>query len=192
MRYCPLGAIVRYQAIAIIVVALLCCICTPALAEVGFGFRGGVLIPDKDAFDDGGYDSDLLAGGVLEFDSNLGLTVETSLEYFSQSGDDGKINIFPFIVAAKYNFLPRYRTTPFVGVGVGTFFIDEERDKESTSKTQFGVRVSGGVRFLEDRRMNVVIEAARNFVDFKSQNAGSFQFTATVIIDFYPTVVGVP
>lgn len=191
MRYYSLVAIARYQAIAFIVVALLCCVGTPALAEVGFGFRGGVLIPDSDAFDDGGYDSDLLAGGVLEFDSNLGLTVETSLEYFSQSGDNRKVTIFPFLLSVKYNFFPRYRTTPFVGAGIGTYFIEEERGRDSTSKTQFGVRVSGGVRLLEDRRMNVVIEAARNFVDFESMNAGSFQFTASIIFDFYPTVVGV-
>jgi outer membrane protein W len=150
------------------------------------------MVPDKDAFNDAGYDSDLLVGGVLEFDSNLGLTVETSLEYFSQSGDDGKVTIFPFLLSAKYNFFPRYRTTPFVGVGIGTYFIEEEEGKNSTTKTQFGVRVGGGVRFLEDRRMNFIIEAARNFVDFKSTNASSFQVTASVIFDFYPTIVGVP
>lgn len=179
-------------AITFIVLALLCCISTPASAEVGFGFKGGILMPDRDPFQDE-YDSNILAGGVLEFDSNLGLTLETSLEYFGQNGStNGKITIFPFLLSAKYNFFPRYRTTPFVGVGIGTYFFDQELNDRHTSKTRFGVRVSGGIRLLEDRRMNIVIEAARNFVDFRDMNASSFQFTTSIIFDFYPSIIGIP
>ncbi len=179
-------------AIAFVVLALLCCVGIPASAEVGFGFKGGMLMPDRDPFQDE-YDSDLLFGGVLEFDSNLGLILESTLEYFSQSGDtNGKITIFPFLMSVKYNFFPRYRTTPFVGVGIGTYFFDQELNGNSVSKTRFGVRVSGGLRLLEDRRVNIVLEAARNFVDFRDMNASSFQFTGSVVFDFYPSIIGIP
>lgn len=163
---------------------------TAASAEVGFGFKGGMLMPDRDPFNDE-YDSDMIFGGVLEFDSNLGLTVESTLEYFSQKGNtNGEVTIFPFLLSAKYNFFPRYRTTPFVGIGIGTYFFDQEFNNVKTSKTQFGVRVSGGIRLLEDRRVNIVLEAARNFVDFKSMNASSFQFTGSLIFDFQPSIIG--
>lgn len=176
----------------VVIVALLGCLGLPARAEVGFGFKGGMLMPDQDPFQNE-YDSNILLGGVLEFDSNLGVTVETTLEYFEQDGNtNGSVTIFPFLLTAKYNFLPRYRTTPFVGVGIGTYFFDQEMNGLTTSKTRFGVRVAGGVRLLEDRRMNIVLEAARNFVDFRDMNASSFQITGSIIFDFYPSIIGFP
>ena len=192
----PVARARRYMMATVVMVALLCSAGTSAWAEVGFGFKGGILMPDQDPFKDE-YDADMLLGGVLEFDSNLGVTVESSLEYFSQDGShNGKITIFPFIVSAKYNFFPRYRTTPFVGIGVGTYFFDQDywdaniNQLRSSSKTQFGVRASAGLRMLEDRRVNIVIEAARNFVDFRDMNASSFQVTGSVIFDFYPSIIG--
>ena len=173
-----------------ILLVLVCWFPVLVRAEVGFGFKGGMLLPDQDPFKDE-FDEDILIGGVLEFDSNMGLTLEANLEYFSQKGNSGgDITIFPLIVSAKYNFFPRYRTTPFIGFGIGTYFFDRDFNGSSTSTTRFGTRVSGGLRFFEDRRLNFVVEAARNFVDFEDMNASSFQFTLSVLFDFYSSVIG--
>jgi len=184
---------IKTAAIVFTICMILCGLSFPAFAEVGFGFKGGMFIPDKNPFKDE-FDSDILLGGVLEFDSNLGLTIEANVEHYSQKGDHGgKITIFPIVISAKYNFLPRYRTTPFVGLGVGAYFFDREyADRPSKTKTKFGARVSGGLRFLEDRRMNLVIEGARNFVDFDNMNTSSYQVTLSIILDFYSSVIGTP
>jgi opacity protein-like surface antigen len=183
---------IKTVAIVGTVCLLLCGLSVSAFAEVGFGFKGGMLIPDQEPFKDD-FDSNYLFGGILELDSNLGLTLEADVEYYSQdSNRGGKITLFPMVLAAKYNFLPRYRTTPFVGVGIGAYFFDRDFDSSSKTKTKFGVRVSGGLRFLEDRRMNLVLEGARNFVDFDNMNTSSFQVTLSVILDFYPSVIGNP
>lgn len=183
---------IKTVAIVFTICILLCGLSVPASAEVGFGFKSGMFIPDQAPFKDE-FDSNYLVGGVLELDSNLGLTLEADVEYYSQNSNrDGKITIFPMVLAAKYNFLPRYRTTPFVGIGIGAYFFDRDFDSTSKTKTKFGVRVSGGLRFLEDRRINLVLEGARNFVDFDNMNTSSFQVTLSVILDFYPSVIGAP
>jgi opacity protein-like surface antigen len=183
---------IKTVASVLTVLTLLCCYSIPVFAEVGFGIKGGMWIPDQDPFKDE-FDSDMLLGGVLEMDSNLGLTLEANVEYYQQDGKSGgDITIFPLIVMAKYNFAPRYRTTPFVGMGIGTYFFDRKLNGTSRSTTRFGTRVAGGLRFLEDRRMNLVIEAAKNFVDFDHMNAGSFQVTLSILFDFYPGIVGTP
>jgi hypothetical protein len=178
------------------VLIVLCWLSIPAFAEVGFGIKGGILMPDRDPFKDE-FDSNFVLGGVLEFDSNIGPVVEADVEYYNQDSNNsklgGKITLFPIVVSLKYNFFPRYRTTPFVGLGVGAFFFDREYAKlGSKSKTRYGTRVSGGIRFFEDRRMNLVLEAARNFVDFDNSNASSFEFTVSILFDVYPNVVGAP
>ena len=183
-------------ATVIVVIMMVCCWSLPAAAEVGFGFKGGMLIPDQAPFKDE-FDSNYLMGGVLELDSNLGLTLEASVEYFQQNSNSsllgGELTLFPIVVSAKYNFLPRYRTTPFVGLGVGAFFFDRDyANGSSKAKTRFGARVSAGIRFLEDRNMNLVLEAARNFVDFDDDNASSYQVTFSFLVDLEPGVVGAP
>ncbi len=183
---------IKTIAVVFTVYLLLCSLSVPAFAEVGFGFKSGMLIPDQDPFKDE-FDSNYLVGGILELDSNIGFTLEANIEYYSdQSTQGGDITLFPMVLSAKYNFYPRYRTTPFVGIGLGAYFFDRDFDGRSNTKTKFGVRVSGGVRFLEDRRMNLVLEGARNFVDFDDMNASSFQVTLSVILDFYPSVIGAP
>jgi opacity protein-like surface antigen len=166
----------------------------PAAAEVGFGLRGGMMIPDQEPFNDE-FDSNYILGGVLELDSNLGLTLEATVEYFSQDSDNaalgGEISIVPIMFSAKYNFLPRYRSTPFVGIGAGAFFFDRDYDRGSKTKTRFGARVSAGFRFLEDRGMNVILEGARNFTDFDGDNASSFQVTFGLVFDLPPSLVGI-
>jgi hypothetical protein len=189
----------RYMKMAVgifTVLITLCCLSIPTYAEVGFGFKGGMLIPDQDPFKKE-FDSNFLLGGVLEFDSNLGPTVEADVEYYSQDSNNsslgGKVTIFPIVISGKYNFFPRYRTTPFIGIGVGAFFFDRDyADGSSKTKTRFGARVSGGIRFLEDRRVNLVLEGARNFVDFDDANASSFEVTLSVLFDLYPTVIEAP
>lgn len=186
----------RYRKISSIVVLIVSMVCGwnfEAAAEVGFGIRGGMLIPDQSPFKDE-YDSNFLVGGVLELDSNLGVVLEATVEYFQQDGDSGgEISIVPVLFSAKYNFLPRYRTTPFVGVGIGTYFFDrDDKDGSNESATRFGVRVSGGLRFFEDRRMNLVIEGARNFVDFDNDNASSFQVIMGLVFDLTASVIGNP
>jgi len=163
----------------------------PTYAEVGLGIKGGMLIPDQEPFKDY-FDSNVLVGGVLEFDSNMGPTVEANVEYYKGSGSGGDMTIIPLVLSLKYNFFPRYRTTPFVGIGIGTYFFDQDYKGKSTTKTRYGTRVSGGVRFLQDRQINLVFEAARNFTDFNDLNASSFQFTVSVIFDFTPTVISAP
>lgn len=185
---------IKTVAVVFTVCILFCGLSVPTFAEVGFGFKGGMFVPDQEPFKDE-FDSNFLIGGVLELDSNLGLTLEANVEYYSQESDaaqGGKITIFPMVLSAKYNFYPRYRTTPFVGIGVGAYFFDRDFDSRSKTKTKFGVRVSGGVRFLEDRRMNLVLEGARNFVDFDDMNASSFQVTLSILVDLYPSVIGTP
>jgi hypothetical protein len=188
----------QYGRIAVVVLIGLMLVggqCLPAYAEGGFGFKGGMLLPDQKPFKDK-FDSGPLFGGVLEFDSNMGPTIEASVEYFSSDGSGGDISIIPLILMVKYEFFPRYRTTPFVGVGIGTYFFDrdykENNVSKSVTKTQYGTRVAAGIRFFEDRRFNLVLEADRNFVDFQSLNASSFQFSASLIFDFTPSVVAVP
>jgi hypothetical protein len=178
------------------VLIVLCWLSIPAFAEVGFGIKGGILMPDRDPFKDE-FDSNFVIGGVLEFDSNLGPVVEADVEYYNQDSNNsklgGKITLFPIVVSLKYNFFPRYRTTPFVGLGVGAFFFDREYAKlGSKSKTRYGTRVSGGIRFFEDRKINLVLEAARNFVDFDNSNASSFEFTVSILFDVYPNVIDAP
>ena len=168
----------------------------PAFAEVGFGLRGGMFIPDQEPFKDE-FNSNYIVGGVLEFDSNLGLTLEASVEYYRQDSDNsvlgGEISIVPIVLSAKYNFLPRYRTTPFVGIGAGAYFFDRDYgDGSSKTKTRYGTRVSAGLRFFEDRRMNILIEGSRNFVDFDNDNASGFQIVVGILFDLYPSVVGAP
>ncbi|GAK59432.1 hypothetical protein U27_06417 [Candidatus Vecturithrix granuli] len=190
MRYRKISGIV------VIIVSIMCGWSFSAAAEVGFGIRGGMLIPDQAPFKDE-FDSDVMFGGILELDSNMGIVLEATVDYYKQKSDNSKlggdISIIPVIFSAKYNFLPRYRTTPFVGVGIGTFFFDRDyKDGSNESATRFGVRVSGGLRFFEDRRLNLVIEGARNFVDFDNDNASSFQVTMGIIFDLTPTVIGTP
>jgi outer membrane protein W len=175
---------------------IVCCWSFSVFAEVGVGIKGGWLFPDQDPFKDE-FDSNFLVGGVIELDSNLGITLEADVEYFQQDSDDsvlgGEISIIPIIFSAKYNFLPRHRTTPFVGIGIGAYFFDREfGDGSDKSKTKFGARVSAGLRFFEDRRVNVVIEGARNFVDFDDTNASSFQATLSIIVDLNPSIIGGP
>lgn len=184
---------IRVMMIGWIVVLLLGCGSLPVAAEVGLGIKGGMLIPDRDPFKDD-YDSDIVFGGVLEFDSNMGLTLEADVEYFQQDGNaGGDMTLFPFVLMAKYNLSPRYRTTPFVGIGVGAYFFDcDFGDGHRKAKTRYGTRVAGGLRFLEDRRMNLVLEAARNFVDFSNLNASSFEITFSLIFDLYSSEIGTP
>ena len=170
-----------------------CALSFQAAAEVGFGIRGGMLIPDQSPFKDE-FDSNAIVGGVLELDSNLGVMLEATVEYYQQDGDSGgDISIVPVLFSAKYNFLPRYRTTPFVGVGIGTFFFDRTyEDGSDNTDTRFGVRVSAGLRFFEDRRMNLVLEGSRNFVDFDNDNASSFQVILGLVFDLNPAIIGSP
>lgn len=175
------------------IVILLVCLASPVCAEVGFGFKGGMFMPDQDPFKDQ-FDPNIILGGVLEFDSNMGVTVEADVEYYGQDGNSGgEVSLFPILVTAKYNFFPRYRTTPFVGLGIGAYFFDREYSNgTSKTKTKYGTRVVGGIRLLEDRRVNLVLEAARNFVDFDNMNASSFQFSLGLIFDLYPSEIGAP
>lgn len=187
---------IKTSAIILIALMIISCWSFPVFAEVGLGFRGGMLFPDQDPFKDE-FDSNYILGGVLELDSNLGLTLEATVEYFKQDSQNellgGEISIVPIIFSAKYNFLPRYRTTPFVGIGVGAFFFDRDyAGGSSETKTRFGARVSGGVRFFEDRRMNILFEASRNFTDFDGDNASSFQVVFGIIFDLPPSIVGTP
>ncbi len=189
----------QYIKTSVIIVAafmIISCGSLSAFAEVGFGFRGGMLIPDQEPFKDE-FDSNVILGGVLELDSNLGLTLEAAVEYYQQDSDSstlgGEVSIVPIVLSAKYNFLPRYRTTPFVGIGAGAYFFDRDyKDGTSKTKTKFGTRVSAGIRFFEDRRMNIILEGSRNFVDFDHDNASSFQVMMGVIIDLNSSLVGSP
>lgn len=186
---------VKVLSTILVICFVLSCLSLPARAEVGLGFKGGMLIPDQAPFKDE-FDSDVLLGGVLEMDSNLGLTLEASVEYYSQKSDNddlgGDITIYPIMLMAKYNFFPRYRTTPFVGLGAGAFFFDRDYRNGSESRTRFGARVCAGVRFLEDRRVNIILEGARNFTDFDKMNASSFQVTLSVVFDLSPSIIGGP
>ena len=186
----------KISGMIVMLVVMMCGWSFQAAAEVGFGIRGGMLIPDQSPFKDE-FDSDAIFGGVLELDSNMGIVLEATVEYYQQKSDNsdlgGEISIIPVIFSAKYNFLPRYRTTPFVGVGIGTFLFDRDyRDGSDNSDTRFGVRVSAGLRFFEDRRMNLVLEGARNFVDFDNDNASSFQVTLGLVFDLNPAIIGSP
>lgn len=182
--------------VVVMLVVMVCIWSLQAAAEVGFGIRGGMLIPDQAPFKDE-FDSNAVFGGVLELDSNLGVTLEATVEYYQQNSDNsdlgGEISIVPVLFSAKYNFLPRYRTTPFVGVGIGTFFFDRDyKDGSDSTDTRFGVRVSAGLRFFEDRRMNFVLEGSRNIVDFDNDNASSFQVILGLVFDLNPAIIGSP
>ena len=168
----------------------------PADGEVGVGLRGGMLLPDQNPFK-AEFDASFLIGGVVEFDSNIGPTLEASVERYAQNSNiaarGGDISIVPIMLAVKYSFLPRYRTSPFVGLGVGSYFFNREYvNGTSISKTRFGARVSLGIRFFQDRVFHLIFEGARNFVDFEDMNASSYQFTATLLYNFSPTVVAAP
>ncbi|MBD3307001.1 outer membrane beta-barrel protein [candidate division KSB3 bacterium] len=192
MHYISRAAI--FFSVGMIVLGSLCT--APVFAEVGVGIRGGMLFPDQDPFKEE-FDSDVILGGVLEFDSNLGLSLEATVEYYEQNSDNdslgGDITIVPVLVTAKYNFLPRYRSTPFVGIGAGTYFFDRSFDDGSSkSQTRFGVRVCGGLRFFEDRGLNIVLEGSRNFVDFDNDNASSYQVMLGLVFDLNPAIIGGP
>ncbi len=182
---------IKTSAIIVIALFIISCGSFPAFAEVGLGFRGGMLIPDEE------FDSNFIGGGVLELDSNLGLTLEATVEYFEQDNNSGgEISVVPIVFSAKYNLFPRNRSTPFVGIGAGAFFFDgnysSDSTKSSKAKSRFGARVSGGFRLFEDRRMNMLIEASRNFTDFDGANASSFQVVFGVIFDLPIAIIGGP
>jgi len=159
-------------------------------AEIELGFKVGAYIPSDAPFNSE-FDTDLLLGGTLGLDSNLGLQLGISVEYYSaDSGDPrlgGDVTIFPIVFSAQYNFLPRYYMTPYLGIGLGPYFFDRDfANGSSESSTEFGVRIFGGLKMFEDRPINFVIEGGRNFVDFDGDNASSYQVTGGILFDLNP------
>ncbi len=165
-------------------------------AEIEIGFKTGAYIPSEAPFNSE-FDTDLLLGGVLGLDSNLGLQLGVSVEHYSadskSSALGGDVTVVPLIFSAQYNFLPRYSTTPYIGLGLGPYFFDRDfASGKSNSSTEFGVRIFGGIKFFEDRPVNFFIEGGRNFVEFDGDNAGSFQITGGILIDLSPTTLSKP
>jgi hypothetical protein len=161
-----------------------------APAEIEIGFRAGVYIPSENPFKSE-FDSDLLLGGMIGLDSNLGLELAVSVEYYSANSDDstlgGDVTVIPLVFSAQYNFYPRYVHTPYVGIGIGPYFFDRDFGSGgSNSETEFGVRLFGGVKLFEDRPINFFIEGSRNFVEFDGDNAGSFEVLGGILFDLNP------
>jgi opacity protein-like surface antigen len=169
---------------------------TIVFAEIEIGFKAGAYIPSEAPFNSE-FDTDLLLGGVLGLDSNLGLQLGISVEYYAADSENaslgGDVTIFPIVFSAQYNFFPRYSTTPYVGLGIGPYFFDRDfGNGTSTSSTEFGLRIFGGFKLFEDRPINFFVEGGVNFVDFDNDNASSYQVTGGILFDINPTSVSRP
>lgn len=184
-----------FKSLVLAVLLVVSCI-RIAFAEIEIGFKAGAYIPSEAPFNSE-FDTDLLLGGVLGLDSNLGLQLGVTVEYYSADSNDatlgGDITVFPVVFSAQYNFFPRYSTTPYVGIGIGPYFYDRDfANGSSKSSTEFGLRIFGGIKLFEDRPINFFIEGGRDFVDFDEDNASSFLVTGGILFDLNPTTVSRP
>jgi opacity protein-like surface antigen len=108
---------------------------------------------------------------------NVGITLGLNYNMFSNNVDTtlnstaytqkNKINIFQAAIGIEYNFMPKGKTQPFLGLGLtGNFFSGSSKvepaltgSTETTLKSasRFGLRVGGGIDFMLSKSVGAVI-----------------------------------
>lgn len=108
---------------------------------------------------------------------NVGITLGLTYNMFSNNVDStvagttynqkNKINIFQAALGVEYNFMPKGKTQPFLGLGfTGNFFSGSSKteplptggvDYTLKSESRFGIKVGGGLDFKLSKSVGAVI-----------------------------------
>lgn len=108
---------------------------------------------------------------------NVGITLGLTYNMFSNNVDStlsgttytqkNKINIFQAALGVEYNFMPKGKTQPFLGLAVtGNFFSGSSKTEPTDtsfftvdlkSATRFGIKVGGGLDFKLSKSVGAII-----------------------------------
>lgn len=126
---------------------------------------------------------------------NVGITLGLNYNMFSNNVDSSiagttynqknKINIFQAALGVEYNFMPKGKTQPFLGVAfTGNFFSGSSKteplptggtDYTLKSSSRFGVKVGGGLDFKLSKSVGAIIG-----FDYNLSNLIGKDFDSTV------------
>lgn len=130
---------------------------------------------------------------------NVGVTLGLNYNMFSNNVDTtinstsytqkNKINIFQAALGVEYNFMPKGKTQPFLGLGItGNFFSGSYKIDpaltgytESTLKSaaRFGIRVGGGLDFMFSKSVGAVIGFNYNMANLVGKDTDTTSTSTT-------------
>jgi len=170
---------IRMTALMAIIAAALTFAASNADASGGFYFRLGYFSPTaQDSFEPvyGPGMGQFGLGGVIyvarerlaiEFGVDVAAKAgkrvyATGEDEWEQTESAQNIGYVPFTATLKYRFIPDSSVCPFIGGGLGAYYIREESDDENFEATEGshgGAHLCGGVEFMADRVFTLTLEA---------------------------------
>ncbi len=115
----------------------------------------------------------LTSSEKLSFDLFLELLMRTGNRVilqgndFKKTNDEVKLMIIPLTATAKYRFRVGEPVVPFIGGGIGLYYYKEDSpdlDIPATSKTSFGLHISGGIELFADRVFTLTLEGRYSYI----------------------------
>lgn len=133
---------------------------------------------------------------------NVGITLGLNYNMFSNNVDSSvagttynqknKINIFQAALGVEYNFMPKGKTQPFLGVAfTGNFFSGSSKteplptggaDITLKSASRFGVKVGGGLDFKLSKSVGAVVGFDYNIANLIGKDSATSTVTNEVTL----------
>ncbi len=132
---------------------------------------------------------------------NVGITLGLNYNMFSNNVDStisgttyaqkNKINIFQAALGIEYNFMPKGKTQPFLGLAfTGNFFSGSSKTEptdtasfstELKSASRFGIKVGGGLDFMFSKSIGAVIGFDYNIANLIGKDTVSSTISGKVV-----------
>jgi opacity protein-like surface antigen len=124
-------------------------------AQVAVGIEGGAYIPAHVEFDVAP-----IFGGFFESYLTRSLAVRAELGWAESAHTGARVDavrIIPLWVGLDYNWAITRYWHPYIGAGIGPYFLQAKRDGHSfgDSQTKLGLNIGGGIEYRLNRNVGI-------------------------------------
>jgi hypothetical protein len=136
----------------------------PARGTTAVGVDFGFFVPSDDRLD-----TSMNVGGIFEYYLTPRVSLRPSFGFANTEFENSEVNSLrqiPLGVDLNYNW-EGGRLHPFVGTGVGAFFMQHKADGRTVGdqETRFGFNLGGGAEYFLHRRVSVKAEGRYHFIE---------------------------
>lgn len=151
---------------------------------IGIGGRLGVCGIANDPYQKE-YKSALTGGGYIDLLHKSGLGLEWAVDHYAQESNTypgKKLSILPLTFGLKFSLLRTEPIVPYVTLGIGDYFIDEN----DVSSSDVGFHGGLGLNFFFRKAGSLVFEVRRNTVGFNGEDLGGWRATLGLTLTIFP------